>query len=91
MFGSTTLVTNPAEDVKEGWFKRAYNWEIGQHSARIPAADVGHVRLLRRWFGNYTHTDALLVGPGEYDPYCMNAPNDPRLPNAGQQICGLPT
>ncbi len=90
LFGSTTLVTNPAEDVKEGWFKRAYNWEYSaniQHEFRPRMS--GTFGYFRRWFGNYTHTDALLVGPSEYDPYCMNAPNDPRLPNAGQQICGL--
>jgi hypothetical protein len=90
LFGSTTLVTNPAEDVKEGWFKRAYNWEYSasiQHEFRPRMS--GTFGYFRRWFGNYTHTDALLVGPSEYDPYCMNAPNDPRLPNAGQQLCGL--
>jgi hypothetical protein len=47
------------------------------------------VAYFRRQFGNYTHTDALLVGPSDYDPYCINAPNDARLPTAGQQICGL--
>ena len=90
LFGSTTLVTNPAEDVKEGWFKRAYNWEYSasiQHEFRPRMS--GTFGYFRRWFGNYTHTDALLVGPTDYDPYCMNAPSDPRLPNAGQQICGL--
>jgi hypothetical protein len=91
LFGTTTLVTNPAPDVKEGWGKRGYNWEYSanvQHEVRPRvSASVGY---FRRWFSNYTHTDALLVGPSDYDPFCVNAPStDARLPNAGTQICGL--
>ena len=90
LFGTATLVTNPAEDVKEGWFKRGYNWEYSasiQHELwpRVSASFA----YFRRQFGNYTHTDALLVGPSDYDPYCINAPSDERLPTAGQQVCGL--
>src|SRR5262249_23230866 len=90
LFGSTVLVTNPSADVKEGWGHRGYNWEYSasiQHEIRPRVS--GSFGYFRRRFGNYTHTDALLVGPGDYDGYCMNTPNDPRLPTAGQQICGL--
>lgn len=90
LFGTATLVTNPSDDVKEGWFKRGYNWEFSasiQHELRPRvSANFGY---FRRQFGNYTHTDALLVGPSHYDGYCMTTPNDPRLPTAGEQICGL--
>jgi hypothetical protein len=34
-------------------------------------------------------TDNLLVAPTDYDPYCITAPTDSRLPNSGQQLCGL--
>jgi hypothetical protein len=90
LFGTATLVTNPAPEVKEGWSKRGYNWEYSasiQHELR-PRVSTSFA-YFRRQFGNYTHTDALLVGPSDYDPYCMNTPNDPRLPTAGEQICGL--
>jgi hypothetical protein len=34
--------------------------------------------------------DNQLVTPQDYDPYCITAPtNDPRLPVAGQQVCGF--
>lgn len=42
----------------------------------------------RNWDGNFTVMDNQLLGPESYDEYCVNIPNDPRLPNAGQQQCG---
>ena len=39
---------------------------------------------------NFTATDNLDIAPGDYQPYCVTAPRDPRLPDGGgQQICGL--
>jgi hypothetical protein len=44
----------------------------------------------RRWFANFLATDNRLVGPSDFDPFCVSAPIDPRLPNGGgDQICGL--
>jgi hypothetical protein len=43
----------------------------------------------RRSYGNFTHTDALQVGPSDYSPFCITAPTDNRLPLSGQTICGL--
>ena len=41
------------------------------------------------WYGNFTVTDNLLLTPDDFDPYCVTAPVDPRLPGGGgQQICG---
>jgi hypothetical protein len=42
----------------------------------------------RNWDGNFTVMDNLAVGPGDFDEYCVNIPNDSRLPNAGQRQCG---
>src|SRR2546430_9598504 len=34
--------------------------------------------------------DNLLVGPADYDTFCVTAPVDPRLPGGGgNQICGF--
>ncbi len=44
----------------------------------------------RRWYGNFRVTDNLDVAPADYDPFCVTAPSDSRLPGGGgQQICGL--
>jgi hypothetical protein len=45
----------------------------------------------RRIFGNFSVTKNLAVTPAAYDPFCITAPVDPRLPAgvSGSQICGL--
>jgi carboxypeptidase family protein len=43
----------------------------------------------RNWTGTFQVTDNLLVGPDNYDEFCITVPNDQRLPNAGQQLCGF--
>ena len=89
-FGLAFLSTLPSADVQKGWFKRGYNWEYSanvQHELR-PRVSIG-AAYFRRWFGNFTHTDALGVGPADYTPYCITAPNDSRLPNSGEPVCGL--
>ena len=52
------------------------------------AVNVGYYRT---WFGNFTVTDNQLVTPADYDPYCITAPTDSRLPSnvSGQQVCGF--
>jgi hypothetical protein len=40
------------------------------------------------WDGNFVITDNLLVGPQDFDEYCITAPTDPRLPTSGQRLCG---
>jgi hypothetical protein len=91
LFGSTFLATTPAADVAEGWFKRGNNWEYSasvQHEL-LPRVAVSGA-YFRRWYGNFTHTDALGVGPADYTPYCITAPTDARIgPLSGQSICGL--
>jgi len=40
------------------------------------------------WDGSFTVTENTLLGPESFDEFCVTVPNDPRLPNAGQQQCG---
>jgi len=48
------------------------------------------VSYYRRWYGNFTVVDNQLDKTADYDQFCVTAPsNDPRLPVAGQQICGF--
>jgi len=91
LFGTAFLATTPAGDVAKGWFHRGYNWEYSasvQHEL-MPRVAVS-AAYFRRWYGNFTHTDALGVGPGDYTPYCITAPTDTRIgPLSGQAVCGL--
>jgi hypothetical protein len=48
------------------------------------------VSYFRRAQGHFTTSDNLDAAPGDFQPYCVTAPTDPRLPNGGgNQICGL--
>jgi hypothetical protein len=42
----------------------------------------------RNWDGNFTVMDNLALTPDSFDEYCVNIPNDSRLPNGGTQQCG---
>lgn len=79
------------KEVLVGWGVRPYNWSVSagvQHQiANGASIDVGY---FRRWYGNFSVVDNQLVGPEDYDPFCVTAPrNDSRLPNAGEQVCGF--
>ena len=42
------------------------------------------------WDGSFTVTDNLLVGPQNFDEFCITVPRDPRLPNGGgNELCGF--
>ncbi|MBI4888420.1 MAG: TonB-dependent receptor [Acidobacteria bacterium] len=77
-------------EVLEGWGVRPYNWSVGAGVQRQIASGASvDVSYYRRWYGNFTVVDNQLVGPEDYDPFCVTGPrNDARLPTAGQQICG---
>jgi Carboxypeptidase regulatory-like domain len=91
-FGQVQIRNSPAPGFMTGWGKRGYNWQTSLSVDRELrpgiAASVGYYRT---WFGNFTVTDNLLVTPADFDPYCITAPIDSRLPSdvSGQQICGL--
>lgn len=86
---NTTLHYDP--DWATGFNARPYNWETMvtlQHEL-LPRVGV-EVSYSRRIYGNFIVNDNTLVGPADYDPYCITAPSDARLPGGGgNQICGL--
>jgi hypothetical protein len=90
-FGTVVVNTQYADDVLKGWGVRPYNWTATaslQHELR---SGVGlTANYFRRWYGNFMATDNLRVTPLDYEPYCLTAPVDPRLPGGGgNQLCGL--
>jgi hypothetical protein len=90
-FGRQIVTTRTDDAVREGWFKRGFNWEtsVGIQHELIPRMGVS-VSYFRRWYGNFTATDNLNVTPGDYDQYCITAPSDTRLPGGGGfPVCGL--
>ena len=79
------------ERVLEGWAKRDSNWDLStevQHElTRGLSLTAGYYR---NWNSPNRVTDNILVGPADYDLYCITAPKDPRLAGGGgYQICGL--
>ena len=90
-FGQPATTSRYADDYAFGYGVRPANWEMSagvQHEV-IPRVSVGG-SYFRRAYINLEVSDNLLVASSDYDPYCVTAPLDSRLPNGGgQQICGL--
>jgi hypothetical protein len=89
-FGKPILSTRLAEDALTGFNKQAYHWQGSvsfQHELR-PGFGL-NIGYFRTWYGGFLVTDNLAVTPADYDPYCITAPVDSRLPTSGQQLCGL--
>ncbi|MBY0496503.1 MAG: carboxypeptidase regulatory-like domain-containing protein [Cyanobacteria bacterium] len=90
-FGQLNVATRFDPDTINGFGKRRNNWEV---SAGVTQELMSRLSVdltyYRRAQGNFTTTDNLDVAPTDFEPYCVTAPRDPRLPDGGgQQICGL--
>ena len=70
---------------------RPYNWEysIGIQQEVIPRVSVS-AAFFHRALGNFWVTDNELVSASDYTFYSATVPTDPRLPNSGQVISGIP-
>ncbi len=90
-FGQRIVSTTYDPDVVTGRGKRRYNWEYsGSITQQLRERVSAELAYFHRSQGNFLVTDNRDVGPADYDPYCVTAPVDPRLPNGGgYQICGL--
>jgi hypothetical protein len=90
-FGQSRTASTYAPGTVTGWKTRGYNWEYSagaQHEVTSGLSVDGSFH--RRRNGNFRVTDNLLVGPGDYDPFCVTSPVNGQLPGGGgQQTCGL--
>jgi hypothetical protein len=78
-------------DVLSGWGTSPSEWEfsasVQQELTSALSANIGY---FRRVYSNFVRTDNLLVGPGDYDHYCVTAPLNSDLPGGGgYQVCDL--
>ena len=77
-------------DWAKGWGQRAANWEFsGGIQQELTDGVSLNVTYFRRIFVNYAATNNSFQNPEDFDEYCVTVPNDPRLPNAGEQRCGF--
>jgi hypothetical protein len=77
-----STVSDPA--MLHGWGKRPDQWEFEGSVQHQLAPRVGmEVGYFRRWYGNFTTTDNLLVSASDYTQFSFTAPLDPKLPGGG--------
>jgi hypothetical protein len=90
-FGGQNVTTHYADDAIHGVGARGYNWDFTtevQHQLSPRVSVTGG--YYRNWFGNFLVTDNTLVTPTDFNPFCVTAPINPRLPGGGgYQVCGL--
>jgi hypothetical protein len=90
-FGTVVVNTRYADDVLRGFGKRNFNWQTSVSVQRELRSRMAiNAGFFRTSWGNFAQTYNSLVTPADYDPYCITAPVDPRLPGGGgYQVCGL--
>lgn len=79
------------QDVLEGWHVREALWDfLAEVQHELQGGVSVTAGYYRNWQGNYRVTENSAVGPDDYDPYCIMAPADRRLPGGGgYEVCGL--
>jgi len=78
-------------DIKTGSGKRQHSWEGSlQFERELWSGLSASIGYFRRSYYNFRTTENLQVTAADYDPFCVAAPTDPRLPGGGgYQVCGL--
>ena len=90
-FGGQRITTEFDDQVVTGYGNRDFLWDTAleiQHEL-LPGVSVTG-GYYRNWYSNFVTQDNRAVGPEDYDPYCITAPTDSRLPGGGgYEVCGL--
>ena len=89
------------DELVRGFGKRDYFWDFSTELQHELATGVSvSAGYYRNWTDIYSIlggvvwgagvTDNLAVTPADFDPFCITAPNDSRLPGGGgYDVCGL--
>jgi hypothetical protein len=97
-------VTRYTDEAISGFNTQYHNWQGSLTMQQELGPRLGlNVGYFRTWYGGTCGgngipggescllvTDNQRVTPADYDPFCVTAPSDPRLPGGGgNQLCGL--
>ena len=90
LFGQPFSVQTLADDVREGWNKREFNyqWNVQLQQELRPGLGVA-VGFFHTQWANMSVTRNMRATVDDYTQYCITAPTDTRIGNtSGKQICG---
>ena len=90
-FGQTVRNTFYSPSLIEGWGERAYSWQGNiQVQQEVSPGVALNVAYYFTSYRNFEVRQNRLVTAADFDPFCITAPSDARLPGGGgNQICGL--
>jgi hypothetical protein len=90
-FGGLRITTEFDDRVVTGFGTRDYLWDTAleiQHELMPGVSVTGG--YYHNWYANFVTRDNRAVTSADYDPYCITAPTDSRLPGGGgYEVCGL--
>ena len=89
--GDPNIVTSWNPAIVRGFGVRPNDTEIlvGLQQGLTPGVSLD-VQWTRHWYGNFFVTQNRATPPTGFDPYCVTAPADSRLPGGGgNEICGF--
>jgi hypothetical protein len=88
-FGTLRPNLRFSDQAISGFGNREFQWQTSLSLQHELVDGVGAtVGYHRTWFGNQRVNDNVLVTPEDFDPFCVTAPVDARLPNGGgYQVC----
>ena len=88
-FGRSIVSTRYSDDVLLRNRQYSWQWSAGIQHELLPRVAL-NVSYYRTTWHNHRVTDNLAVTPADYDPFCITAPVDPRMPGGGgNQLCGF--
>jgi hypothetical protein len=90
-FGQVNVTTRYDDDAIRGFRARDSFWDASLELQRELGEGISLTAgYYRNWYSNFLVSDNTAVGSADFDPYCVTAPADPRLPDGGgYEVCGL--